>query len=611
MDYRTEKLARIYDAYEAILHRNNALDFDDLLQKAVEVLRHDPSIRERYHRQFQHVLVDEFQDTNDAQYEIVRLIVEGCLKAERSALDYGALWHNRSFTVVGDVDQSIYSWRGANFRIILNFQQDFPDARLIKLEQNYRSTGNILDLANAIIENNSERLPKSLVSVKGSGDPIVCYEAKDDRDEAFFIIDRFQELAASGAHKPGECCILYRTNSQSRVFEDILISKGIPYAVVGGTRFYERREIKDILAYLTVIFNEQDAYSIKRVLNTKRGIGKISIERIESYAQQENLPLYQALRQVDRIPELTGRAKTIIGDFIALIEKLKSRVPELSLSDFIIEVAEESGYTDELRRDDPMDNEGRIQNIEEFVSVAKQYLLDNPEGDLVGFLTQMSLLSDLDTAEPTESKLVLMTMHAAKGLEFKAVAIAGLEEGLLPHGRSLSDRSQMEEERRLMYVGITRAEEQLILTYARKRMVFGEVRYSTPSRFLKEAPPHLCTGLYLLDRESGYSDRDFYSSKSKSGSSKALSGYSSSRFEEDEPPLRRIQPKASKIGSSAIKAPLPRLLDVATRVQHAKFGAGTIEQVIGKGEKAVYSIKFDSIPGKKLLDPKFAKLEPL
>lgn len=614
VDFRAEKLARIYDTYETILYRNNALDFDDLLKKTVELLQQNPDVRDRYHRQFTHILVDEFQDTNDAQYEMVRLIVEGCTKQERMQLNFNTLWQNRTFTVVGDVDQSIYSWRGANFKICLNFQHDYPDSQMIKLEHNYRSAKNILQVANAIIENNSERLPKELISVKPDGEKVTCYEAKDDRDEAFYIIERFQKLVQTGKYRPGDCCILYRTNSQSRVFEDILMSKGLSYTVVGGIKFYERREIKDVLAYLNIVFNDQDAFSVKRVLNVpKRGIGKTTVEKLETYANQNGISLYQALKQVDQIPDISGKTPKAIGGFVSVIENLKAHVENTSLHEFIIYTLEETGYLNELKMEDPLDNDGRIQNVEEFVSVARNYLLDNPEGDLAGFLTQMSLLSDIDNAEPAENKFVLMTMHAAKGLEFDVVAVAGLEEGLFPHSRSLSDKTQMEEERRLMYVGVTRARDHLFLTYSRRRLVFGEFRYGMPSRFLKEAPQELFTGNYTLDQEERYGGGSFDDDYRGGGYKRKIygqreSGYTSSRFEEDEPPVSRIRPKRS---TEVLKVPPPNLFPVGTRVQHVKFGQGTVEQVIGEGEKAVYNVKFDTIPGRKLLDPKFAKLEAI
>lgn len=612
-DFKAEKLSRIYDTYEALMSRNNALDFDDLLQKAVEILQQDAGVRERYFRQFQHILVDEFQDTNDAQYEFVRLIVEGCLKSERGNASQSQIFSNRSFTVVGDVDQSIYSWRGANFKICLNFQTDFPQAQMIKLEHNYRSSNNILKVANAIIENNEERLPKSLISVKGDGEKIHCYEAKDDRDEAFYIIERFQDLISQNDYRAGECCVLYRTNAQSRVFEDVLISRGIPYTVVGGIKFYERREIKDILAYLNVMFNPQDAYSIKRVLNVpKRGIGKTSIERLEVTAQANNMPLFEVLRRTQELNDIPGKAKQGVAQFVNIVTQLQSQIDQTDLGELIVAVVEQTGFLDELKQEDPMDAEGRIQNVEEFVNVAKQYLMDNPEGDLAGFLTQMSLLSDLDSAEPAENKLVLMTMHAAKGLEYKVVAVSGLEEGIFPHNRSLSKKEEMEEERRLMYVGVTRAEDHLFLTYARRRMVFGDLRYSTPSRFLKEVPAECCTGLYTLDSEPSWnSDREDsgYSRKSRYGEPQRERGYSSSKFEDDLPPLSKLRPIAKR----KLEAPEPKvaikLMDAGDRVRHEKFGTGRIVQVLGDGDKAVYSVKFDAIPGQKLLDPKFAKLE--
>jgi DNA helicase II / ATP-dependent DNA helicase PcrA len=622
-DFKNERLAQIYDLYETILNRNNALDFDDLLLKTVELLQNNPDIRDRYHKQFQHVLVDEFQDTNDAQYEIVRLFVEGCSQAERVAVvNTPGFWNKRSFTVVGDVDQSIYSWRGANFKIILNFQHDYPQGELIKLETNYRSSETILKLANSIIENNSERLPKVLKSHKGIGEKAICYEAKDDRDEAFYIIDQFQALVREKNYLPSQCCILYRTNSQSRSFEDILMTRGLAYTIVGGLKFYERREIKDVMAYLTILFNEQDAYSIKRVINVpKRSIGKASVEKIEAFASREGLSLYEALLRVDQISELGGKAQKAVGQFMATILDLKKQSQTLSLDQLILYLAEATGYTAELKTEDPTDSEGRIQNIEEFVSVASQYLMDTIDGDLGGFLTTMALLSDIDSAELAENKFLLMTMHASKGLEYPVVAISGLEEGLFPHSRSLSDTSQMEEERRLMYVGVTRAEDLLMMTYCRRRMTFGEFRYATPSRFLKEAPSELLSGMYTLDSEpssygggssGGFSSRSSgYTTRGTGGGYELpkTSGYSSSRFVEDDHDYRPRQ--AAKQSSKPMASVPIKLLAVGTRVGHLKFGDGVIHQVIGENEKAVYSIQFDTIAGKKLLDPRLAKLEIL
>jgi len=671
-DFRTEKLAQIYDGYEAVLSRNNAMDFDDMLMITVKLLQQNPHVLQRYHDQFKHILVDEFQDTNDAQYELVRLLAEGCSKEERSPELHKELWQSRSLTVVGDVDQSIYSWRGANFRIILNFQSDFPDAKIIKLLQNYRSTANILEVANAIIEQNKERLPKELQSVRGPGEKINCYEAKDDREEAFYILDRLQQMTSGGAHKPGDCCILYRTNVQSRVLEDVLISRGIPYTMVGGLKFYERKEIKDVLAYMTVIFNDADSYSVKRIINVpKRGIGKTTIELLEAMADRHETTLYNVLKQVDQVDGLKPKAAKAIAGFMGVMERLKRLASEVGLDELVTQILDLTGYFDELKLEDPTDTEGRQANVQEFISVARQFMIENPateEGQpgLADFLTQMSLLSDIDSSEPVENKFVLMTLHACKGLEYPVVAICGMEEGLFPHFRSLNDNTQMEEERRLMYVGVTRAMERLFLTYARRRLLMGELRYSQPSRFLKEIPPEYLSGFYSLDRESGnrYSDSAVDSmrrpdSDSSYGNSNRSSGYTSERYSDGysdsynrssssgkssygksssgrssnngysssqnsgnsnvSPHLRNRTPAASRksspgelpIVSSSRPQPAPTAaaFKVGDRVAHAKFGEGTVSQVLGDGEKAIYSIQFDTIPGKKLLDPKFAKLE--
>jgi DNA helicase II / ATP-dependent DNA helicase PcrA len=663
-DFRTEKLAQIFDGYEAELSRNNAMDFDDMLMMTVKMLQQNPHVLQRYHEQFRHILVDEFQDTNDAQYELVRLLAEGCTKEERTPGLHKELWQSRSLTVVGDVDQSIYSWRGANFRIILNFQSDFPDAKVIKLLQNYRSTANILEVANAIIEQNKERLPKELQSVRGHGEKINCFEAKDDREEAFYLVDRLLQMTQGGNHKPGDCCILYRTNVQSRVLEDVLISRGIPYTMVGGLKFYERKEIKDVLAYLTVIFNDADSYSVKRIINVpKRGIGKTTIELLEATADRHETSLYNVLKQVDQIDGIKPKAAKAIGAFVSVMDRLKRLANEVGLDELVTQVLDLTGYFDELKAEDPTDSEGRQANVQEFISVARQFMLENPateEGQpgLADFLTQMSLLSDIDTSEPVENKFVLMTLHACKGLEYPIVAICGLEEGLFPHFRSLNDNTQMEEERRLMYVGVTRAMERLFLTYARRRMIMGELRYSQPSRFLKEIPPEHLSGFYSLDRDSGnrYSDSAVDSMRRPNNGSSSSSGYTSERYSDsDYDSDSRASSKRSSSGggygrnsggysynrdngdsnvsphlrnrtSAARKsspAPLPTVgttrplqgtntlaaFKVGDRVTHAKFGEGTVSQVLGEGDKAIYSIQFDNIAGKKLLDPKFAKLD--
>ncbi len=613
-DFRAEKLARIYDAYEALLSTNNAMDFDDMLLITVKLLQQNPSVLHQYHSQFKHILVDEFQDTNDVQYELIRLLTEGCNKAERTPELHKMLWQKRSLTAVGDVDQSIYSWRGANFRICLNFQSDFSDAQTIKLLENYRSTANILAVANEIIEQNEDRLPKELKAVRGEGESVFCYEAKDEREEADFVVSKMQALTSQSKYKPGDCAILYRTNVQSRALEDVLISRGVPYTMIGGLKFYERREIKDVLAYLTVIFNEQDAYSVKRILNVpKRGIGKTSIEHIEQAASMRGLPFYQVLKQADQIDALKPKAKKAIASFVMVMEHLKAEALKVPLDELTLQILEKTGYYDELKLEDPTDSEGRVANVEEFVSVTRKFIAENTGEDsgLADFLTQMALLSDIDTTEPVENKFVLMTLHAAKGLEFPVVFLVGLEEGLFPHFRALSDKDGMEEERRLMYVGVTRAEERLFLSFARRRMVFGDIKYATPSRFLKEAPADRLTGSYSLDHESRVSD--VYGSDSgglrtgggrlgeRSGSGVTLGG-SGNR---------------TPLGSSSVSSHGKRfsgtaaVLQAGDQVKHPRFGVGVVEQVISSGNKNLYNIKFAKIDGKKLLDPRYVKLEKL
>jgi len=628
-DYRSEKLSQIYDLYEQILSRNNAMDFDDLMLITVKLFQNNNEVLYRYHRQFKHILVDEFQDTNDAQYELVRLLAEGCPKSERSPALHNMLWTTRSLTVVGDVDQSIYSWRGANFRICLNFQTDFPDAAMIKLLENYRSTSHILDVANHIIERNEDRLPKELIAVRGEGEKIMCYEAQDDRDEACFVVDQLQALTREGQYKPGQCAILYRTNAQSRSLEDVLISRGVSYTMIGGLKFYERREIKDVLAYLTVIFNEQDGYSVKRILNVpRRGIGKTTVEHLEAAASLRNMPLYEVLTRVEEVEAVKPKAKTAIQEFVSTIEHLKASAQALPLDELIVEILDRSGYLDELKLDDPGDNDGRVANVEELVSVARQFLAENPDAVLSDFLTQMALLSDIDTNEPMENKFVLMTLHAAKGLEFPVVFLVGLEEGLFPHGRALSDKDGMEEERRLMYVGVTRAEERLFFTYARRRMVFGELKYGMPSRFLKEAPQNKLVGSYSLDHDSRVNDvfgddrndrspdrfgrsrsslrQGTHPLSSASGSLGGRSNLSSTKIAVPNP-NKPTPPPTTKPAASATSIQFAQ----GDTVNHPRFGKGTVDQVIESGDKRLYNIQFEKIEGKKLLDPRYVKLTRL
>jgi DNA helicase-2/ATP-dependent DNA helicase PcrA len=654
-DFKAERLAGLFDGYEEVLSRNNALDFDDLLLITTKLFRENPALLDRYHSHFKHLLVDEFQDTNDVQYELIRLLALGpqWVLGELDPTD-AAFWQRRSLTVVGDVDQSIYSWRGANFRIILNFQKDLPQARLVKLLHNYRSTENILTVANTIIENNTERLPKELVAVKGAGAKVHLFEATDDREEALHVVDRLLAVTRDGRTKPGDCAILYRTNVQSRAIEDVLIARGLPYTMIGGLKFYERREIKDVMAYLTVLFNDQDSYSIKRILNVpKRAIGKTSIEHIEKAAKGRNISFFEMLRCIDLVEEVKGKARTGVIEFVQLIDRLKATAAQnVSVDDMMLAIRAQSGYDDALRVEEPEEAENRIANMDELINVARQFHNENPEGTLADFLTQMALLSDIDSAEPVENKFVMMTLHASKGLEYPVVVMCGMEEGLFPHSRTLNEPDQMEEERRLMYVGVTRAMEQLYMTYARRRMTFGEVKYTQPSRFLKEIPPDLLTGSFALDSEgrksaeiestlrgsrwdkggrSGGDSRSSFGNAAAGGSISRsqttprasgpekirLSGtrdYDSSHPPDDfgaPPPSLgkpKVSPSAAAGGDSA--APVPSF-KVGQRVRHPKFGDGTVEQVLDNAGKKLYNIQFDCVAGKKLMDPRHAKLESL
>ncbi len=615
-DFRTERIAQIYDAYEAILSRNNALDFDDLMVLAVKLLQQKPEVLDKYHGLFHHILVDEFQDTNEAQYELIRLLTEGLPVSQRAVDSHPELFENRSLTVVGDVDQSIYSWRGANFRICLNFQKQFPTTTLVKLQKNYRSTRNILEVANKIIELNQDRLPKELHAVQGEGDPIFVYEAKDEVDEAYFVINQIKKLTDENPDiKPGDCALLYRTNVQSRALEDVLISKGIPYMMIGGLKFYERREIKDVLAYMTVLFNDADGYSLKRILNVpKRGLGKTTIERLEQFAGENNWTLYTAVQHADMVPELKPRAIKTLQQFAALIELLKAQSQTLALDELLLAILEQSGYYEFLKQEDPDDSDGRVANVEELVNVIREYMAANPEEEgLAGFLTQMALLSDIDTAEPVENKVVLMTLHAAKGLEYPAVFLVGMEEGLFPHSRSLNDKDGMEEERRLMYVGVTRAEKRLFMSFARRRMVFGETRYNTPSRFLKEAPANLLTGFYSLDAEpadddGGKLDMRGFPLRDKQQRQQYQGKEYQRNTHTDSTEVNRLRTPAA---SKKPKAKTTLEFNENDRVKHDRFGNGTVEQVIASGNKRLYNIQFDTINGKKLLDPRYVLLQPV
>ncbi len=482
-DYRSQKISEIYDLYEKALQENNAIDFDDMLLLAVNLFETNKEVQEKYFNRFKHILVDEFQDTNISQYRLIRGLFTNDL-AENEL-------KGRSLFVVGDVDQSIYSWRGADYTIILNFQTDFRNSQLIKLEQNYRSTGNILNAANAVIVNNTQRVSKNLYSNKGQGEKITLFEALDEGHEAKFIARMISSNSTSKTNYE-DFAILYRTNAQSRAIEEALIAEGIPYKILGGLKFYDRKEIKDVIAYLKLVYNTSDSQSLKRIINVpKRSIGLKTISRVEELSAKYNKAFYDVLDNIDSHEELADKSGIKLREFVQIIKKLQQAREKFPLHEFITYVLDETGYLKELKAEDSEEAEARILNLQELVNVAKEFEPEEPENVLGEFLAQVALVSDVDDLEEGSSSVTLMTIHSAKGLEFPIVFLAGLEEGIFPHGRSLDDNSEMEEERRLMYVGITRAMKTLYMSCAKRRQMWGEYKYYEPSRFIGEIPPTL------------------------------------------------------------------------------------------------------------------------
>jgi len=488
-DFKSQNIAKIFEFYENTLNNNNAIDFDDMLLITVKLLEQNPEVRAKYYNKFQHILVDEYQDTNQAQYQLVKALYTN-LQSD--------IPETRSLCVVGDVDQSIYSWRGADFRIIMNFQNDFPKAKVVKLEQNYRSTANILNAANAIIENNEERVDKVLYSQKGDGEKISLYVAQDEADEANYIIKCIKDTSDNY----NQFAILYRTNNQSRALEEALIAAGIPYRIYGGLKFYDRKEIKDAIAYLKLVYNPDDSQSLRRIINVpKRAIGETTLKHLQEYADENDLSLYNAILDVDNISTIKSGTATKLKDFATLIQKFQEAQIKYSLPEFLGLILERSGYLKELHESNTDEDETRIENLQELVNVANEFEPEEEDNILGEFLAQVSLVSDIDGMDEIANNVTLMTLHASKGLEFPIVFLAGCDEGIFPSARCSDTLSELEEERRLMYVGVTRAENKLYLTTANRRQMWGEYKYYTPSRFIEEIPTNL-----LDEEESEYSD---------------------------------------------------------------------------------------------------------
>ena len=507
-DFKSQKIAQIYEEYENSLNNNNVIDFDDMLMLTVKLLEQCKEVRQQYYDRFQHILVDEFQDTNMAQYKLINMLYTNL---EPDIPD------ERSLCVVGDVDQSIYSWRGADYTIILNFQKDFKKTKLIKLEQNYRSTANILNVANAIIENNTERVDKVLYSQKGDGELIDYFEAQDEADEANFIASRIKQDSGGDYNR---FAILYRTNSQSRALEEACMAAGLPYKIYGGLKFYDRKEVKDIIAYLKLIYNTDDSQSFRRIVNVpKRAIGDTTVKNLSDFADKEDISLFAACQRIEDAVEIPPRTRSKLKDFSELILKFVNAKDSYSLQDFVTLVIEKTGYLAELQSQNTPESEADIENLQELVNVAGEFVPEEADNALGEFLQQVALVSDLDGMEDISNNVTLMTLHSAKGLEFPIVFLAGCDEGVFPHQRTFNIPSEMEEERRLMYVGVTRAEEKLYLTSAKRRQMWGEYKYYNPSRFIDEIPPQLLNKIGFEGSTSGTSTFQNAVSRARTGKS--------------------------------------------------------------------------------------------
>lgn len=585
-DFVQLKIAKVYKEYEAQMRANNALDFDDLLVKTVQLLETQPDVRENYQERFRYIMVDEYQDTNTVQFRLVSLL----------AGKY------RNLCVVGDDDQSIYKFRGANIRNILDFEKEFSDAKVIKLEQNYRSVGNVLEVANSVIRNNKGRKEKTLWTDNEKGEKIRLRQFDTAYDEAQFIAEDIKDETAQGANY-SDHAVLYRTNAQSRLLEEKFVAMNIPYKIVGGINFYSRREIKDVLSYLKTIDNGKDDLAVRRIINVpKRRIGLTTINRIQESAAARGIGFYDALSAPDLIPGI-GRSASKLDSFAALIEYFKGRSEESGVTDLLTEVIEKTGYTESLEADDPEELEARVQNIDELVSKAAVYeesCSDRGERPtLSGFLEEVALVADIDSVAEDRDYVILMTLHSAKGLEFPHVYLAGMEDGLFPSYMSISgdDPEELEEERRLCYVGVTRAEEKLTLTCARMRLVRGERQYNSMSRFIKEMPSALIdTG----KREGGFSQN--VSLGEKRTYSSEVSGYKRSAYAQ-KPAFAAIQK-----GSGLMAKKSEGLsYGVGDRVRHVKFGDGTVTEIKEGGRDYEVTVQFDTAGVRKMF-ALFAKL---
>ncbi len=651
-DYYNQKISDIYYEYEKQLAQNNALDFDDMLMLSVNLLKENESIRQKYEQRFKHILVDEFQDTNKAQYDLIKMLYP----SDGSKNKIGSL------CAVGDIDQSIYSWRGADFKIILNFQSDYKNSKLIKLEQNYRSTENILQAANEVIKNNEQRLEKNLYSTKGKGEKITLFEGENDFSESRYIAKKIE----NSTYKNEDIAILYRTNAQSRSIEEALMSYSIPYKVVGGVKFYDRKEIKDIIAYLKLIYNHNDSQALRRIINEpKRSIGETTVNKLFKFADENNLSVYETLKNLDKIEDINLKTKEKLLNFYSLIEELTGLKNEYNLSDFVNEVMQKSGYINSLLTEDNIENQSRYENLKEFINVVNEFEQDDfnldaedDMGALGNFLSQVALVSDIDEINDNEKSVTLMTLHAAKGLEYPLVFLAGMEEGIFPHIKSIAfgdSNSELEEERRLMYVGITRAKEKLYLTYAKSRKVWGNYQNNPKSRFLNEIPSNLISEDFSSDNSLATTKSSFSSVTSKikerknnnnsttTPSNNFLSSIArikasalkaqkketennnekinyktvnakitkkNSEIKNKSSDINEIIAKAKEKAKtkSPLKSRTEGFLPVGTRVFHINFGVGRIININKDNGQTNYTINFTKA-GEKIIDPSTTNLK--
>lgn len=579
-----QKVAEVYRLYQKKLRGNNALDFDDLLMVTVTLLQENEEILRKYQARFKYILIDEYQDTNQAQYQLAKMLAD----------------KYRNLCVVGDADQSIYGWRGADIRNIMEFETDYPEARVIKLEQNYRSTKNILAAANAVIKHNFERKPKELWTENPTGEKITCYLASDERDEAQFIANTIMKQKTIFHSSYGDIAVLYRTNSQSRVLEEGFMRAGIPYTMVGGLKFYDRKEIKDILAYLRVIYNPSDTVSLMRIINVpKRGLGDATIGKLNSYAGENGMTLFDVISNPELVPGITARVKRPLELFAEFVFKMMAYQSNMSVMDLIERVMHESGYMAELEEEvqKKIEEQTRIENLKELLSVAKEFAASGEADTLENFLNQVALVSDLDHTDLEDERVTMMTLHSAKGLEFPIAFMAGMEEGLFPHARTLMNEADIEEERRICYVGITRAQRKLYLTNAKMRTIFGKTVMYPQSRFLSEIPEEYLERLIV--RQNAYG---FVQSGGLGGSYSGAFRPSLSMRQQ-----QAMKPEIATVQKDVIRPDLAVSWRAGDKAKHGKWGVGTVVSVKGSGEEVELQIAFPG-QGVKALMQKYAPI---